>query len=161
MTTVTGSQSNNRQQSNRHLEERDLADYGFARFRDQIFDAVLGLWRRRREGGWTQKIVADKIGRDPGWVSRTLSSPGNWTLKTAGELIQALDGEAEIRVLALEDAPTTPSNYDAYEGYIREKGKVGIGGQMPVFIKVQANGLQHTMSINNKTVALAPIGVSA
>lgn len=160
MTTVTISQSNNQQQSSLHLEKRDLADYGIARFRDQIFDAVLGLWRRRREDGWTQKIVAEKIGRDAGWVSRTLRAPGNWTLKTAGELIQALDGEAKIRVVALEDAPTTPWNYDAYEGYIREKWRVGMSGQKPTFIKVQTNSMQHRMSINNKTAAWVTIGVS-
>jgi hypothetical protein len=29
-----------------------------------------------------------------------------------------LNGEAEIRVTALEEPAETPSNYDAYEGYI-------------------------------------------
>jgi hypothetical protein len=100
------------------LERRDLAEYGVARFRDQIFDSVLVLWRRRKAEGWTQKFVAERIGRDPGWVSRNLRAPGNWTARTAGELIQGLNGEAELLVTALEEPAENPSNYDAYEGYI-------------------------------------------
>jgi transcriptional regulator with XRE-family HTH domain len=103
---------------NASLERRDLAEYGVARFRDQTFDSVLALWRQRKSEGWTQKFVAARIGRDPGWVSRNLRAPGNWTTRTAGELIQGLNGEAEIRVTALEEPAEVASNYDAYEGYI-------------------------------------------
>ena len=83
-----------------------------------MFDAVTALWRRRQAEGMTQKDLAHRIGRDPAWVSRSLAAPGNWTLRTAGELIQALDGEAEIRVAALEDAPERRANADAYDGYV-------------------------------------------
>lgn len=100
------------------LAKRDLAEYGVARLRDLVFDAVLALWRRRRSEGWTQKDIAELIGRDPGWVSKNLRAPGNWTLRTAGELVQALGGEAEITIAALEDADDELSNYDAYDGYI-------------------------------------------
>ena len=100
------------------LVRRDLAEYGIARLRDQVFDAVLGLWMRRKSEGWTQKRVAEAIGRDPAWVSRNLRAPGNWTLRIAGELIQGLDGEAEMQISALEDPLATPSNFDAYEGYL-------------------------------------------
>lgn len=84
------------------LVGRDLANYGVARLRDDAFDAVLALWRRRESEGWTMKRVADRIGRDPAWVNRALRAPGNWTLRTIGELIQGLDGEAEINVVALD-----------------------------------------------------------
>jgi hypothetical protein len=101
------------------LANRDLAEYGAARFRDQVFDAVFKLWRRRESEGWTKKRVADAIERDPGWVSRNLRVPANWTLDTAGEFVQALGGEAEVRIDALEDPLAVPENYDAYDGYIR------------------------------------------
>ena len=100
---------------------RDRADYGFARLRDQMFDAVTALWRRRKAEGLTQKELAARIGRDPAWVSRNLAAPGNWTLRTAGELIQALDGEADINVGAPEDALQTPLNFDAYAGYVAKQ----------------------------------------
>ena len=102
---------------------RDRADYGFARLRDQVFDAVTALWRRRKAEGLTQKELAARIGRDPAWVSRNLAAPGNWTLRTAGELIQALAGEAEINVAALEDRPETPANVDAYGGYLPQHSR--------------------------------------
>lgn len=76
-------------------------DYGFARVRDLAFDAVSSLWRRQAEG-FTQKDLAERVGRDPAWVCRQLSGPGNWTFRTFGALVEALDGEAEILVEALE-----------------------------------------------------------
>jgi hypothetical protein len=100
------------------LGKRDLADYGVARFQDQVFDAVLTLWRRRQSEGWLQKDVADAIDRDPSWVSKNLRAPGNWTLRTAGEFVQGLRGEANISVTAAEDPPEVPGNFDAYEGYL-------------------------------------------
>lgn len=99
------------------LLQRDLADYGFARVRDQAFDAVCQLWRRRQAEGMKQKDVAEILGRDEGWVSRNLHGPGNWTLRTFGELLSALRGEAEISVFALEDQPSQPGNFNAYDDY--------------------------------------------
>jgi hypothetical protein len=88
----------------RPLKQREQGDYGFARVRDQAFDAVQELWRRRQAEGMRQKDIATFLGRKPAWVSRNLSAPGNWTLRTFGEFMQALGGEAEIRVHAVEDA---------------------------------------------------------
>jgi transcriptional regulator with XRE-family HTH domain len=99
------------------LGPRELEAYGFARVRDTAFDAVNALWKRRKAGGMTQKDLADRIGRDPGWVSRNLRGPGNWTLRTIGAFIVALNGEAEITIFGLEDTPHYPKNADAYSGY--------------------------------------------
>jgi hypothetical protein len=95
---------------------RDLADYGFARARDIAFDAIQVLWRRRRSEGMRQTDIIAAIGRDAGWVSRNLRAPGNWTLRTIGELVEALNGELEIVVHAKEDPPERPANYFAYAG---------------------------------------------
>ena len=105
-------------QANEDHARRERADYGFARLRDQMFDAVTALWRRRQKEVLAQIDLAHRIGRDPAWVSRSLAAPGNWTLRTAGELIAALEGEAEIRVAALEDPLESRPNYDAYDGYL-------------------------------------------
>ena len=94
-------QSKSTPNTDHYLVKRDLAEYGIARLRDQMFDAVLKLWRRRQSEGWTQERVAESIGRDVLWVSNNLRAPGNWTISTAGELIQGLGGEAEIRISAL------------------------------------------------------------
>jgi transcriptional regulator with XRE-family HTH domain len=93
----------------------DLSDYGFARVRDMAFDAVHALWRRRQASGVEQKQLAEKIKCSPARLNRTLRGPGNWTLRTFGELVEALDGEAEIRVFGLEDPVEHLKNYDAYE----------------------------------------------
>ncbi len=99
------------------LAGRDLANYGVARVRDQAFDAVRALWRRRHAAGLSQKALADAIGRDQAWVSRNLRAPGNWTLRTIGELVQGLHGEIEIIVHATEDLAAQRPNFDAYDGH--------------------------------------------
>jgi transcriptional regulator with XRE-family HTH domain len=103
------------------LSGRDLEEYGAERIRNDAFEQVRMLWERRKTEGWTQKQVADAIGRDPGWVSRNLSAPGNWTVRTMGAFVQGLNGEIEIRIYAIEDPLETPTNYDAYEGYNPEE----------------------------------------
>lgn len=97
--------------------KRRQADYGFARVRDLAFDAVHGLWRQRENEGMKQKDIVETLDRDPAWVSRNLRGPGNWTLRTFGELVTALDGEVEIIVHALGGGQQHGNNYDAYSGY--------------------------------------------
>lgn len=95
----------------------DRGDYGFARVRDLAYDAVISLWRRRKAEGLKQTDIATVLNRDPAWVSRQLAGPGNWTLRTFGELVEAMNGEAEIQVFGLEDPEEKLSNFDAYAGY--------------------------------------------
>ena len=89
-------------------------DFWFARVLDLSFDAVNELWRKRQSDGLKQIELAEKLGRDTGWVSKKLRGPGNWTLRTLGELVGALEGELEIRVAPLEQPLYARSNYDAY-----------------------------------------------
>lgn len=98
-----------------NLQPREVADYGFARARDIAFDAVSVLWQRRRDAGMKQKELAETIGRDASWVSRNLRGPGNWTLRTLGELVEGLNGELKIIAEAVEDRPRISSNY--YSAY--------------------------------------------
>lgn len=99
------------------LPSKERAEYGFARAKDLAFDAVYALWRRRQKEGMKQIDLAQAIGRQPATVSRNLRGPGNWTLRTLGEYVEALNGELEITVHAVEDALGTPSNYHAYVDY--------------------------------------------
>ncbi len=93
---------------------RARMDYGFARARDLAFDAVSELWRKRQAAGMKQTDLAEKLGRDTGWLSKKLKGPGNWTLRTFGEMAEALDGEIEIRIHPLEEPAKERINYDAY-----------------------------------------------
>lgn len=99
------------------LTPKERRDYGFARIRDAAFDAVSALWDRRQSEGMTQVDVANAIDGDPGWVSKNLRGPGNWTMKTFGTFVEALNGEALITVRAAEDPLPVRSNYHAYVGY--------------------------------------------
>jgi hypothetical protein len=91
-----------------------LGDYGFARARDIAFDAVLSLWEKRRKEGMKQSDLAVALNRDPGWISNQLRGPGNWTLRTFGELVEAMNGEVEIKVSGKEEPYAMKSNFDAY-----------------------------------------------
>jgi len=103
--------------SDKDLTAQELERFGAARARDAAYDAVMKLWRVRKTKGLTQKKLAEKIGRDQGWLSRYFHGPGNWTLRTLGAFAQALDGELEIRIIPLDAPPATRANSDAYSGY--------------------------------------------
>ena len=90
-------------------DKRRLA---FLRVRDTAFDAVTSLWKLRKAEGMSQKDIGDALDRDPAWVSRNLSGPANWTMKTFGEFVEALNGYATISVVPKEHVPT--SNYNVY-----------------------------------------------
>ena len=123
------------------MTPRERGDYGFARARDIAFDAVQTLWRRRRSEGMRQTDIVKAIGRQPAWVSRNLRAPGNWTLRTIGELIEALDGELEIIAHPLEELPEKPRNYSAYAGYeTKPPPKALEGGNQVVVVGALAAG---------------------
>jgi hypothetical protein len=112
------------------LTPRELEAFGFARARDVAFNAVRELWKRRRGQGMTQKDLAAKIGRDPAWVSRKLQGPGNWTLRTIGAFVVALNGEIEIKIHDLEELSNDRPNYSgAYEEYAVNTPSAGAARQ--------------------------------
>lgn len=99
------------------LTPDERRDYGFARVRDVAFDAVSSLWARRQSEGMTQADIASALGSDPGWVSKNLRGPGNWTFRTFGAFVEALRGEAQIAVRAIEDPLPIRTNWHAYVDY--------------------------------------------
>jgi len=101
----------------KRMTHEERADYGFARVRDAAYDSVMDLWRRRKAEGMTQAQLAEALGGDAGWLSRNLRGPGNWTLRTVGRFVEALNGEVELKVHAMEDPLPVPPNYHAYVGY--------------------------------------------
>jgi hypothetical protein len=107
--------------------QNHLSDYGLARARDKAFDAVRALWAKRQSEGVKLKDVAQRIGADKGWVSKQLSGPGNWTLRTFGALVEGMDGEIDISVSPIELAPSSRPNYDAYD----IRASVEFEGQVP------------------------------
>lgn len=54
---------------------------------------------RRDSSGLTQKDLASRIGKDKTQVSRILSGPSNWTLKTICDLAFALDLDVKFVLL--------------------------------------------------------------
>lgn len=94
------------------LDSRDRATLGFARVRDAAFDAIYRLWMKRREQGLSQKELAERLGRDQAWVSRALAGPGNWTLRTLGEMAECLDAFVEIQAKPKESIQ--PGNFNIY-----------------------------------------------
>ena len=96
------------------LEPGDLANYGVFRAKYAAFLAVKELWERRQKEGVKQADIARAINVNPAWVSRQLRGPANWTLRTLGALVEALDGELEIRICERNDKAKSSQNFDAY-----------------------------------------------
>ena len=96
----------------------DRRKYGAARIRNAAFAEIIALWRKRKSQGMKQKEFAKRLDRDTGWLSKELRGPGNWRLKTIGAMVEALDGEIEIRVYDINDrALSRENNSIAHSGY--------------------------------------------
>jgi transcriptional regulator with XRE-family HTH domain len=54
------------------------------------------LLARKQEMGLTLKGLADKLGIDKSYVSRSFSSPPNWQIDKLADMADALDVEIEI-----------------------------------------------------------------
>lgn len=94
------------------LSTEDKRRLAFLRVRDAAFDAITSLWHIRKAEGLSQKAIGEILDRDPAWVSRNLTGPANWTLKTFGEFVEALGGHATITVEPKENVPV--GNFDIY-----------------------------------------------
>ncbi len=134
--------------------ERNRADYGFARARDLAFDAVQSLWRKRQQSGMKQMDIAIALGRDPAWVNRVLRGPGNWTLRTIGELMEALNGELEISAHGLEEAISPAPNYDAYVDYGPKPAPASASGNVSATSLTSSPPWQTTPSYASQSVVL-------
>ncbi len=79
-----------------NLTDRERAEIAHLRIKLHAFTAIQKLWRQRHAEGMSKKDLADRLQRDPAWVSRALAGPGNWTMRTLGELAHALGGHIVI-----------------------------------------------------------------
>jgi transcriptional regulator with XRE-family HTH domain len=136
------------------LSPEQRREYGFARVRDVAFDAVSALWQRRQSEGMSQLDVANALGSDPGWVSKNLRGPGNWTLRTFGALVEALNGDAQIIVRAANDPLPVISNYHAYVGY--EPEMLTATGSPPPHAQAAVSGISVKSGDGRQAAILVP-----
>ena len=54
------------------------------------------LLTRKREAGLTLKLLADKLGINKSYVSRSFSSPPNWQIDKLSDMADALDVDLHI-----------------------------------------------------------------
>lgn len=100
------------------LTPAERREMGELRVRDAAYDAVVRLWQERKKEGLSQKELSEFLEKDPAWVSKNLSGPGNWTLRTIGAFMEALNGHIQIKVVPLEKCDEG-SNFDFYKEFDR------------------------------------------
>lgn len=60
--------------------------------RAKIASAIWRLWKKiSQEQGLDQQWLADRMGTDKARVSRLLKAPGNWTIDTVADLLEAME----------------------------------------------------------------------
>ena len=74
---------------------RDVAYYR-QRYQNRVFAKIVAFIKGEAEREKiTKKAMAEKLGMDPGQLSRLLNHPSNLTLDTISDLLLAMDAEAE------------------------------------------------------------------
>lgn len=86
------------------LSEGTLA-YFRARLRNRLFEAVLKEFISQSESTkFSRADLAKRLRKNPSQITRWLSSPGNWTLNTASDLLVAMGQELGISVESIADS---------------------------------------------------------
>lgn len=67
-----------------------------------MLDFTSQLWARLQHLGWTQKDLADKVGKKPPYVSRVLNGSHNATVETLVTLAHAAGLEVKVSLESLE-----------------------------------------------------------
>jgi hypothetical protein len=71
-------------------------EYYRRRFQNRVFGKLLDfITAEAQRDHITKKEMAERLGKDPGHLSRLLSQPSNLTLDTISDILLALDAEAE------------------------------------------------------------------
>jgi transcriptional regulator with XRE-family HTH domain len=89
---------------------RDISYYR-KRYQNRFFaNLVAFINEEAQREQITKKDMAERLGKDPGQLSRLLNHPSNLTLDTVSDLLLALDAEAEPpEIVRFEDR--RPANY--------------------------------------------------
>jgi hypothetical protein len=106
------------------LGDADLG-YGRTATRLMIAGAVWSLWEQLQlEKCVDQQWLADRLGKDKSRVSRLLKGPGNWTLDTVADLLEAMEGRlTHVEARFYRDIAAT-SPIEPCLSALRESGKL-------------------------------------
>jgi transcriptional regulator with XRE-family HTH domain len=82
------------------------------RLRNRLYDLIVTEFSRASEGcGFTQKKLANRLGKGADQINRWLSSPGNWTIDTLSDLLLGIAGaELEVSIAPLSERPKRNSH---------------------------------------------------
>ncbi len=70
--------------------------YAKARYRNRVHESILKfVVSEMKMRGVNNKLIADRLGKDPGQISKILSKPSNLTIDTICEIGMALDADAQ------------------------------------------------------------------
>jgi transcriptional regulator with XRE-family HTH domain len=71
-----------------------------------IVDTAVALNKALEEAGWSQKLLAERLGRSEGFVSQVLSGGGNLTLRTLADFAYGLGCVVDVCLRQRETAWT-------------------------------------------------------
>jgi len=79
-----------------------------------VADAIIALFRKLADRGEiNQTRLAERLGVSRAYISKQLTSPGNWTLDTVGDLLAAMDSRlTKIEADKVENIPMSNRFYN-------------------------------------------------
>lgn len=109
--------------------------YFGARTRNQLYNLVLRKFQEQEaDSGLTRADLARRIGRRPEVITRLLSTPGNWTLDTASDLLLGIAGE-ELKFSSSPVLGRAPRNYAGPEWLSRKAPKLEAKDAKPELLR--------------------------
>ena len=84
------------------IPDEILAEQWFG-FVHHLISGMQDVYRtRRKTHGLSQKVLAEKLGKKPSFISRCLSGQQNMTIRTIHDIARAMGCRLEVRFVPLE-----------------------------------------------------------
>lgn len=91
------------------IPEEELGELWYA-FNHNILEQLQNRARELEAAGQTQKLIAERLGRDPASVNRWLRGRSNMTVRTMHDLARAMSCRLQVALQPLESLQKANSN---------------------------------------------------
>ena len=137
---------------------RDI-EYYRTRFQNRVFAKLVDfITTEAQRDHITKKEMAERLGKDPGQLSRLLSQPSNLTLDTISDLLLALNAEAEPPEIARFADKRAPNFVHPLISRITGASATGRNSKFPDQVVSRGDTIQTSSGLSKMPAQTTPAG---
>lgn len=86
--------------SNKQRKSPRAFFYARQKYRNKVYQKIISFFAKRaQDDGLTKTDLAEIMGKDRAQITRWMNEPGNWTMDTVCDLLEAMDAEPDFGII--------------------------------------------------------------